>query len=98
MIASVPDACCGVRMFWFDRTDDRAIYGDIRHETNTLRDCFSAVGSQAKGTLIFKWNEHEVKVAELLALTDHKPVITNRCGKTAKSHWIVFMKPAEVAE
>jgi hypothetical protein len=154
------DACCGSRMFWFDRADDRAVFGDIRSEQHTLADKSSAGGSRelvidpdvlldfrnlpfgneefhlvmfdpphlirngrtgwlAKkygklgedwrediragfvecfrvlkpfGTLIFKWNEHEVKVSELLKLTPEKPLFGNRCGKTAKSHWIVFMK------
>lgn len=44
------------------------------------------------GTLIFKWNEHEVGVSEVLKLTDQKPLFGNRCGKNAKSHWLVFMK------
>ncbi|MBK7490864.1 MAG: class I SAM-dependent methyltransferase [Nitrosomonas sp.] len=44
------------------------------------------------GVLIFKWNEHEIPVSQVLALTPEKPLIGNRCGKTAKSHWIVFMK------
>lgn len=47
---------------------------------------------RTNGTLIFKWNEHEVRVSEVLGLTDAKPLFGNRCGKTAKSHWIVFMK------
>lgn len=156
----VLDPCCGSRMFWFDRQDKRAVFGDIRRETHDLADASSKGGSRrlvidpdhqfdfrslpfsdnafhlivfdpphlvtngrsgwlAKkygklgtdwrsdiragfaecfrvlkpyGTLIFKWNEHEVKVRELLALTDEKPLFGNRCGKTAKSHWIVFMK------
>lgn len=46
------------------------------------------------GTLVFKWNEHEIPVREVLALTDAKPVFGNRNGKNAKSHWIVFMKEA----
>lgn len=46
------------------------------------------------GTLIFKWNEHEIPVSQVLALTPQKPLIGNRCGKTSKSHWIVFMKPS----
>lgn len=29
----VLDACCGSRMFWFDRNDPRAIYVDRRRET-----------------------------------------------------------------
>lgn len=157
------DACCGSRMFWFDRNDDRAVFADIRRAEYDLPDVSSRGGSRkliidpdhqvdframpfgdesfhlvvfdpphlirngkngwlAKkygklgedwrgdiqsgfaecfrvlkpfGTLIFKWNEHEVKVSELLKLTDHKPLFGNRCGKTAKSHWIVFMKDQE---
>ena len=154
------DACCGSRMFWFDRSDDRAVFSDVRRETHELKDKSSRGGSRrlvvapdelidframpfanetfnlvvfdpphlirngksgwlAKkygklgedwrddlragfsecfrvlrpfGTMIFKWNEHEIRVSEILALTDQKPLFGNRCGKTAKSHWIVFMK------
>lgn len=159
-IAPVLDACCGSRMFWFDRADDRALFADIRSEEHVLPDVSSKGGSRSLiidpdqqidfrkmpfpdghfhlvvfdpphlirngkngwlakkygklgddwrddiragfkecfrvlkpfGTLIFKWNEHEVKVSELLKLADQKPLFGNRCGKTAKSHWIVFMK------
>lgn len=161
MNATILDPCCGSRMFWFDRDDGRAVFGDNRHETHTLKDRSSKGGSRQlviapdavmdfralpfpdnrfhlvvfdpphlirngksgwlakkygklgadwrediragfaecfrvlrpNGSLIFKWNEHEVKVSELLKLTDQKPLFGNRCGKTAKSHWIVFMKP-----
>jgi len=154
------DPCCGSRMFWFNRTDDRAVFGDVREESHQLKDRSSKGGSRqliiapdqlmdfralpfsdetfhlvvfdpphlvnngrsgwlAKkygklgdhwrediragfaecfrvlkpfGTLIFKWNEHEIRVAEILKLTDAEPLFGNRCGKTAKSHWIVFMK------
>lgn len=160
--APVLDACCGSKMFWFDRSDERAIFGDQRRETHTLTDRSTPGGSRQlvidpdmlidfrslpfdderfhlvvfdpphlvtngktgwlakkygklgadwqddlragfaecfrvlkpNGTLVFKWNEHEVRVAQILALTDHRPLFGNRCGKTAKSHWIVFMKPA----
>lgn len=160
MSAAVLDPCCGSRMFWFDRADTRAVFGDKRTESHTLTDRSSKGGSReliiapdiemdftalpfaaetfhlvvfdpphlvrngksgwlAKkygkltadwrddiragfsecfrvlkphGTLIFKWNEHEVPVSELLKVTDEKPLFGNRCGKTAKSHWIVFMK------
>jgi hypothetical protein len=30
------------------------------------------------GTLIFKWNEHEIRVSEILALTNEKPLFGNR--------------------
>lgn len=56
-------------------------------------ECFRVL--KPEGTLIFKWNEHDVPVSEILSLTPHKPVIGQRCGKTAKTHWIVFMKPIE---
>ena len=151
------DACCGSRMFWFDRDDTRALFLDKRRETHTVdtRDgrrqivvdpdvlgnftalpfddeTFSLVvfdpphtfsgekGWMAKkygtlkgdwreeiragfaecfrvlaphGTLVFKWNEHRVPVATVLSLTPEKPLFGQRCGTTAKTHWMVFMKP-----
>lgn len=158
--ARVLDACCGSRMFWFDRKDSRAIFVDNRRETHCLTDSSSAGGQrtleinpdivadftklpfqdnkfslvvfdpphlvhagkkgwQAKkygklegdwremlrrgfaecfrvlkddGVLIFKWNEHEVPVSQILSLTNQLPLFGQRCGKTAKTHWIVFMK------
>lgn len=157
------DACCGSRMFWFDRADPRAIFADIRDESHMFKDRtalgglrtleikpavmadFAAMpwannsfhlvsfdpphlataginGWQAKkygrlegnwremlrqgfaecfrvlrpaGTLIFKWNEHNVPVSQILALTPEKPLFGNRCGKSAKTHWIVFMKEVQ---
>ncbi len=156
----VLDPCCGSRMFWFDRSDPRAVFGDIRRETHTLKDSSSRGGSRElivdpdtimdfrnlpfaeasfslvvfdpphmaqngsngwlakkygklgrdwrsdiqvgfaecfrvlkeNGVLIFKWSEHEIPLAQILALTDEKPLFGNKCGKTAKLHWIVFMK------
>jgi len=44
------------------------------------------------GTLIFKWNEGDIPVSQVLALAPAPPLIGNRCGKTARSHWIVFLK------
>lgn len=161
MRVAVLDACCGSRMFWFDREDKRAIFVDKRRETHVLPDKSSSGGSRtltinpdlqadftalpfsddlfslvvfdpphlvrngkkgwlakkygklegdwkeelrqgfkecfrvlkSEGTLIFKWNEHEVPVSQILALTPHEPLFGNRCGRTSKSHWIVFMKP-----
>jgi SAM-dependent methyltransferase len=154
----VLDACCGGRMFWFDRADKRALFVDKRSETcfadtregrralvvdpDVVADfqalpfpdaTFSLVvfdpphtfagpkGWTAKkygrlapgwreeiragfaecfrvlrplGTLIFKWNEHRVPVATVLALTPERPLFGNRCGKSAKTHWLVFHKPA----
>lgn len=160
---SVLDPCSGSRMFYFDRSDNRVLFGDIRRETFALKDKSSTGGFRhlsvdpdqimdftalpfdeasfhlivfdpphlvrngssgwlakkygklganwrtdiaagfsecfrvlkPNGTLIFKWNEQEIKVSEILSLTDQKPLFGNRCGKTAKSHWLVFLKGPE---
>lgn len=160
MTSPVLDACCGSRMFWFNRKDDRAVFGDQRRETHQLKDksskggfrelvidpdvlmdfrdmpfpagtfslvvfdpphliscgpkswlgkkygklgadwrddlragfseCFRVL--KPEGTLIFKWNEDQIRVSEILKLTEAEPLFGNRCGKAAKSHWLVFMK------
>ena len=152
----VLDVCCGSKMFWFDKNDPRAIFGDIREETHTLCDgraleikpdikfdfrnlpfsdnifklvvfdpphlrscgttswigkkygilskdwkedltlgfsqCFRVL--EPNGVLIFKWNEDQIKVSEILKLTDQKPLFGHRSGKASKTHWISFIKEA----
>ena|SRR5471032_922657 len=44
------------------------------------------------GTLVFKWNETQIPVAQVIALTDQKPTIWQRTGKGDKTHWILFLK------
>lgn len=56
-------------------------------------ECFRVL--MPMGTLIFKWSETDISVSRILELTPERPVIGNRCGKSAKSHWIVFQKDAE---
>lgn len=41
------------------------------------------------GTLIFKWNEEQIKLKEILHCIDYKPLFGN---KRSKTHWLVFMK------
>lgn len=41
------------------------------------------------GTLIFKWNEDQIKLKDILSNIDYVPIIGN---KRAKTHWLVFMK------
>jgi 23S rRNA G2069 N7-methylase RlmK/C1962 C5-methylase RlmI len=57
-------------------------------------ECFRVLA--ADGTLVFKWNETQVKLSEVLALTPHRPLFGNTSGKKAGTHWMVFMKPREV--
>ena len=42
----VLDACCGSRMFWFDRHDARAVFVDKRCERHVLTDSSSKDGSR----------------------------------------------------
>lgn len=168
MSVTVLDACCGSRMFWFDRSDKRCVFMDKRFERHTLKDSSSTGGSRslviepdcvsdftalpfkdeefylvvfdpphlvrngtsgwlakkygklgadwreelrrgfsecfrvlkANGTLVFKWNENDIPVSEVLRLTRERPLFGNRSGRTAMSHWIVFQKPdaARVSE
>lgn len=160
---AVLDPCCGSRMWWFEKNDQRALFGDQRHEVVTVTDrsngradgtrtiriepdalmdfrclpypdstfhlvafdpphlvqagkrswlaakygklgqdwrddlragfaeCFRVL--RPHGSLIFKWNETQVKLREVLALTPHKPLFGNTSGKKAGTHFIVFMKP-----
>lgn len=158
--ASVLDACCGPKMFWFDQEDERVIFADKRRETHTVPDSSSQGGSrtiainpdvladftalpfpdnrfslvvldpphlaragekswlakkygtlgknwrdeltkgfaecfrvlQPHGTLIFKWNEDQISVTEILKLTPARPLFGSRFGRRDKSHWIVFTK------
>lgn len=71
-------------------------YGKLGDDWRSeLRDgfaeCFRVL--RPDGVLVFKWNEHEIPVRDVLKLAEHEPLFGNRCGKTAKSHWLVFMKP-----
>lgn len=38
MTSSVLDVCSGSRMMWFDKSDQRVLFGDKRQETHTLCD------------------------------------------------------------
>lgn len=151
---AVLDPASGSRMFYFDRSDDRVLFGDIRSEEHVLCDGralsitpdvvmdfrelpfedgsfrvvvfdpphLSNVGENAwmgkkygrlgpkwrddlrsgfsecfrvlepEGVLIFKWNETQIPVSQILALTDEKPLIGHKSGKAMKTHWITFLK------
>ena len=42
--------------------------------------------------MIFKWNETDIKVSEVLKLTPEKPIFGHISGKRSNTHWICFMK------
>lgn len=145
------DACCGSRMFWFDKNNPNVIFMDNRQTSETLCDgrslivnpdvmadfrnipypdnsfkivvfdpphllnvgesswlckkygklnktwqndlkrgideCFRVL--DIYGILIFKWNEEQIKLNEVLSAIGRKPLIGD---KRSKTHWIIFMK------
>lgn len=56
-------------------------------------ECFRVLAHE--GVLVFKWNEQQVKLSEVLELTPHKPLFGNTSGRTGLTHWLVFMKMGE---
>lgn len=44
------------------------------------------------GTLIFKWNEAEVKTSELIELFGQTPLFGHRSGKRMNTQWLVYLK------
>lgn len=52
-----------------------------------FRECMRVL--KPNGVLIFKWNETQVPLKEVLSCFDQKPLFGNR---RAKTHWLVFMK------
>lgn len=55
-------------------------------------ECFRVLATN--GTLVFKWNETQVKLADVLALTPEKPLFGQVSGRSGMTHWLVFTKPA----
>lgn len=49
---------------------------------------------EPNGILIFKWNEDQIKVSEILTLIDTQPLFGHKSGKMQKTHWMCFMKNA----
>jgi SAM-dependent methyltransferase len=149
------DACCGGRMFWFDRNHPDALYVDSREFEGELcdgrrfavkpdrimdfrsldlpdeafrlvvfdpphllkagdkgwmakkygrldpktwredlrqgfRECFRVL--KPEGVLVFKWNENDIPVKDILTLVPVRPLFGHTSGRQSKTHWMVFMK------
>ena len=54
-------------------------------------ECFRVLSTD--GVLVFKWNETQVPVREVLALTPHPPLFGHISGRKGLTHWLVFMRP-----
>jgi len=46
----------------------------------------------AHGVLVFKWNETQVKISEVLELAPQRPLFGHLSGRKGLTHWLVFMK------
>lgn len=150
-------ACCGSRMFWFDKHNPNTLFIDKRSETITAKDrdkirtievkpdivadftnlpfedntfymvvfdpphlktlgetswmakkygklpanwqeviktgfdeCMRVL--KPNGTLVFKWNESEIKAIEILSLIPYEPLFGHTTGRQSKTIWMCFMK------
>jgi len=71
-----------------------AKYGKLGEDLRRgFAECFRVLAPN--GVLIFKWNETQVKLSEVLALTDVSPIFGHPTGRKGLTHWYVFMKPLE---
>ena len=154
-IKKILDACCGSKMFWFDRSNLDTVYMDNRRFETTLCDGrvlkvspdivadfksipfpdaafklvvfdpphLTTVGDkswllqkygrldkntwkedikqgfdecmrvlESYGVLIFKWNEEQIKLKDLIAAIGKTPLFGDRRSKT---FWLTFMKTNE---
>jgi ubiquinone/menaquinone biosynthesis C-methylase UbiE len=44
------------------------------------------------GVLIFKWNEVQIKLSDVLAQLSERPLFGHTTGRHGKTHWLCFMK------
>jgi SAM-dependent methyltransferase len=155
----VLDACCGGRMFWYDKSNPIVVFQDQR----SVQQCIVGEGKNARafevqpdvlgdfrdmkfpnesffsvifdpphlssagstsymaikygklnlatwkddirkgfaecfrvlkenGTLVFKWNEVQHPLSDLLKLTHYSPLVVHVSGKKSKTHWAIFIK------
>jgi 23S rRNA G2069 N7-methylase RlmK/C1962 C5-methylase RlmI len=57
-----------------------------------FEECFRVL--ETDGVLVFKWNETQVKLKEVLALAPCEPLFGQVSGRKGMTHWLVFIKPA----
>lgn len=90
MTPQVLDPCCGSRMFWFNKNNQHALFGDCREEERILCD-----GRVLKISPDMKLDFRAlplVPVSQILSLCDVPPLFGNKQPKQTGTHWIVFMK------
>ena len=56
-----------------------------------FRECMRVL--KPNGTLIFKWNETDIPVRDIIKVCGVDPLFGHKSGKMSKTHWLCFMKP-----
>jgi SAM-dependent methyltransferase len=60
-----------------------------------FNECFRVL--EPGGTLVFKWNETQIKLRDLLALAPHAPLCGHTSGNRGLTHFYVFQKDTLVS-
>lgn len=55
-----------------------------------IDECFRVL--EDYGVLIFKWNEEQITVKQILKVVGRKPLFGHPTGRHGKTHWMCFMK------
>lgn len=56
-------------------------------------ECFRVLKSG--GTMVFKWNETQIKIGEVIKLAPIEPLFGHLSGRKGLTHWLVFIKQME---
>ena len=72
-------------------------YGKLNSNWKTMiKDGFDECMRVLKpnGTLVFKWNEYDIPVKDIIKVIGKEPLYGHKSGKQSKTHWMCFMKDA----
>lgn len=159
MNKKILDACCGSRMFYFDKNSPDVLFQDIRKEDHQLTDRTLSINPdyvgdfrkmdfpdesfylvvfdpphlhklgdtswlakkygkllptwemdikagfdecmrvlKPNGTLIFKWNQRDVKISKLLQVLGSKPLFGHTTQSGGETIWMCFFKSSDFYE
>lgn len=51
--------------------------------------------TKVNGSVVFKWSAVQIPVSKVIDAIGRTPLYANRCGKSAKTHWMFFFKEAK---
>lgn len=55
-----------------------------------FRECWRVL--KTNGTLIFKWNETQIPVKDVIKCIGVSPLYGHKSGRLSKTHWMAFVK------